>query len=798
MMGAALIAAALSGGGSVTASILGTASLDGMNPDGWVAALSFADMALGQTLDPTKITGLITGPGYDAAGAATLVTRAVTATAHLRKAFPEGWVAATVYPAGAVCSRAVGSNTYVYSTAAGGTSGATAPTHTTGTVSDGGVAWTFVSDGAFYTPEKQETSVDGAAVVYAVLSDTVFVGETVTLNVAAGAYGASSASTGVSVTNGSTRASFRPHLAWVLQPYQLVTSTLHVEATATHPFGRNLRTLACMKFIVVDATGTPVSPAVSATVTEMTASTVLTAGKPVPVFAADLDVSGLAKGSYGVIAEAYPFVGSATYKTLVDGFGPSTVAVANKLTANTPKVMPFYRDDGTYGRIYAYVDPALASGGTASTSEATAAASPFPTIVAAHTAIRALSNTTFGRNNAANHVIRLLAGTYPNGWAGTSQNTTTLGEVMLTLEPAPGVDPTTIIWNSPTAVSGGARRMVYRNLRFTRDSTNAPVDNQVGTAVNGTMPYESWFEGCTITSSTGALAMSRLGLAWFANCTLNMVGSGFGTGNNTSGCGLLGGCTISGGTIGWIHALGNIWSGGNRAKPNLSNLAEATPDGSICGYNAWTNAKSTLKFPEQGEVITGGIGFIQNLRETTDTLAKGIECSADGSVTAIDNVHFMFNTVPGDGINFLYNENGPAEKYGVLKGNVVKDRNVKADFYDSGAIRADGSRVGNMAVRYMVGAALNFVYAPESSVPSQQNLIGEVTEATSRVEVFDPGFTDDKSGAAGTGGGDYQPTNVSTLCNRMAVNANMLPFDLNGVTRRNDGTGAPGAYERAA
>lgn len=786
-------------GDPLSATVMDTTSLDGMNPDGWVMAIRFKGTSLGQTFDPTKVSGIIASPGFDSAGAPTTVSRPFVATSHLRKAFPATWTTATVYAPGAVRSNAVGLNSYVYTTTAGGTSGATAPTHSTGSVSDGGVSWTYVGDAAGYTPGKQEAADTGDAIVYAVLSEQVYAGDAVTVSVAAGAYGSSNAKASLTATNSATLLHDRPHVAWVFQPYQLATSSLHVEATATHPYGRDLRTLACMKFIVVDTAGAPVSPAISATVTSMAASTVLTAGKAVPVFAADLNVSGLVKGSYGVIAEAYPFVGNVTYKTLVDGYGPSTVAVANKLTANTPKVMPFYRDDGTYGRIYAYVDPALSSGGTASTTAATAAASPFPTVVAAHTAIRALSNTTFSRNNAANHVIRLLAGTYPNGWAGTSQNTTTLGEVMLTLEPAPSVDPATIIWNSPSSVSGGARRMVYRNLHFTRDSTNAPVDNQVGTAVNGTMPYESWFEGCTITSSTGSLALSRLGLAWFANCSLVTVGSGFGTGNNTSGCGLLGASTITGGTFGAIHALGNVFnSGGNRTKPDLSNLAEAAIDGAIWGYNAFFDAKSTLKFPEQGETVNGGIGFIQNLRETTDALAKGIECSADGNVTATPNAHFLNNTVVGDGINFLYNENGPAAKRGLMKNNVVKDRNVKADFYDSAAIRASHARVLNMSVRYMLGASRNYVYAPESSVPSHLNLIGEVTEATSRVEVFAPGFTDDKSGSVGAGYGDYIPTNTSTLCNRMAAGENMLPIDLNGATRRNDGTGAAGAFERAA
>ena len=50
------------------------------------------------------------------------------------------WITATVYAAGAI----VGSRGCFYQTAAGGTSGATPPSHTSGSVSDGSVTWTFL------------------------------------------------------------------------------------------------------------------------------------------------------------------------------------------------------------------------------------------------------------------------------------------------------------------------------------------------------------------------------------------------------------------------------------------------------------------------------------------------------------------------------------------------------------------------------------------------------------------------------------------------------------------------------
>lgn len=52
---------------------------------------------------------------------------------------PVQWTTATTFAAEAYCSN----NGNIYQTTAGGTTGATPPTHTSGTVSDGGVLWTF-------------------------------------------------------------------------------------------------------------------------------------------------------------------------------------------------------------------------------------------------------------------------------------------------------------------------------------------------------------------------------------------------------------------------------------------------------------------------------------------------------------------------------------------------------------------------------------------------------------------------------------------------------------------------------
>lgn len=58
-----------------------------------------------------------------------------------RSVRPRNWVASTVFAAGSYCFN----NGNYYQTTAGGTTGSTAPTHTSGSASDGGVTWTYYS-----------------------------------------------------------------------------------------------------------------------------------------------------------------------------------------------------------------------------------------------------------------------------------------------------------------------------------------------------------------------------------------------------------------------------------------------------------------------------------------------------------------------------------------------------------------------------------------------------------------------------------------------------------------------------
>ena len=77
---------------------------------------------------------------------------------------PQPWTASTVYAANAYC---VSDSGKIYTTTAGGTSGATAPTGTGASISDGGVTWSYVQAALNIDSTRFDWSEDGKSGQYA-------------------------------------------------------------------------------------------------------------------------------------------------------------------------------------------------------------------------------------------------------------------------------------------------------------------------------------------------------------------------------------------------------------------------------------------------------------------------------------------------------------------------------------------------------------------------------------------------------------------------------------------------------
>lgn len=825
-------------GDPLSLTVLDTTTVNTIDGNGWAGEIVFKGMAASQLLDGTKVVLTVQGFGFDATGAATTPSRTVTGTAHLRKPLPQTYAVGLNLTVGdRVVSKAkVSGSTRIYQVTAGTatTVDVTGPVNTSstsvidtltyqyvGSVTDNSAV---VNDNTRTYPYTQfATAVSGSdAKAYVVFDQYIYTGETITAaTIYAGAYGGSSNAslTGIlSLANSSTRALPKPFCAWTVMPWQIVSgTTLHVEATASTTSGQQGRMLACMKFRVYTSGG--VDTGLTTTVTTMTASTTLTSGRSVPVFRAEIDISSLADGLYNVRLEAYPFFG-ASWKSATDGFGVASPTITDVMTINTQKAIPFRKDAaGTFGRIYAYMDPAGNDGtGVASATAGTAAAAPFATAIAAMSAIQTLSNSSLSRNNCGNHEIRLKAGTYTTAsFGGSTLPARAMGDVWVTMtrDPATSSAADVILQSSATSVNRQcAKRMKFSEITLTVVATNAVIDN-IAAASLGNFAAEVWFDKCVFPDASNNKPFTRVGLVWLTNCTLTKYGT-VANENARQGIALLGGCTLVGpgggsvSNIAALHYLGNNWSAGAVPYQMIPAFwAEGTgiqtnADVTLFMANSFPSCRGAVRLPNVQ--MTRGFAVVQNLLElytSSGASVKGGEYAADGVNIACSEIHYIFNTVAGDGYNIAYNDGVSAvtdhpAKTAIELFNFSADRNSKGSWYDGS--QANGARISNIATRYKVGARGNVVYGFGSfdNVPSPKNLAGEVKESRA-VMSGAIGFTADRSlsGSPTTGAGDYRPTTTSSARAIVGATEQFLPFDLNGTTRKTDGTGAAGALEWA-
>lgn len=810
--------------------------------NGRVFELTFKGMVVGGTLDPTKISFTVSGSGFDDTGAVTTRTRTISCVAHMKRLVPQDWANATYAVGDQVTNNGTADKGLFYRCTTAGTS-TTIPSHTSGTASPGGAAaWLFLGKArgnASTDPGmgRYEHTSGSDVIIVCVPSGRIFAGETITaINIAAGAYNdgvtTSRACTSLTicpVTNSSTLAYPKPHAHWVSPTLQIVDSTLHIEAMAVHPYGRDGRTLACMKFVVRDqATQTVQS---TTTVTSMGASTLVTGGNICDVYKADISTSGLSTGDYYIELEAYPFLGDA-WKSATSGAGSATPSSTSVRSGNTDKRLQFRKDATMLGQVlYAAVDPSTGVDGaqlpqtTENAARAAGGGTPFATLVAAATALANRSSSQYGRNDCANHVIVMEAGTYNNGWGGTSANTIGLGKGWLTVRPATGVSKASVIW-TPSATNNnkrGYRRVIYQGYTANATSSAAVFDMVGGSA--GTYLAETRFEDMAIDGDGTQAPVSRSAWTTFLNCQISdatAIGTGSSAGTNV--CALIAGCTISGKDAKAVNYLSNIWTNG--ARPTQTNTGsvhtdDTTIDAPVLAYNTWPACTLHPQFPDGTSWSFGrGLSWFMNHLESNDVNAKGWQISADGSnvgLPAMPEVYHLHNTTAGDGPNLCYAENGDTttalcqkDIYGGYC--MAPDWNQKSDLYttstfpDAGATgKADEYKVGNVANRYWLDNPGNCVYAPDEDVNRYSN-VGEIAPTLGFLganggPASAAKFVDDKSKqGTNTGNGDYRVSrsNASPALDLVPVGGHMAPRYLDGASRSLVVAGPAGAWSEAA
>jgi len=751
-----------------------------VRPDGYTADLSLAGLSTGGTynLSPDenpKVVLTVTSPGFDASGATTTLTREIVGTVPFRQPYPNQ------------------------------------STHT-------------------------EAGIPGGVKVTIALSDRIYSGDTVSqCMLLPGAYvssgnpspAANLTAVGGRTTNASTLGYPKAVANWLAFPRERApagSTEFEVELLAFHRHPQNGRQVACVEFLATDEHAHTVSVRTS----DMVRSTRVTTGNPIAVYRGKIPLGPLTQGDHVTVrTRVYPFLGDST--AVLDS-DPSADGVPSTTPSGFANDIFLNDKTGEYGTVYAYVSPSgNDSGGVASDIDAVAASSPFLSISAAATAVKAKNNTAHGHNDLGGGIIRLKAGTY-TGFGASNLSTLGSGKTWLTIEAAPGDGVSTVSIEPGTRINPG-NLVKFRNLALTPTAAADTVLDAVSDGtVDGPPVISGAFEGVRIHGIPGAVPavpiIYRMGLRYFIGCDMKDIGRSLNAtyGANREHTPLLAGCTLSSSTQismplpTWTN-VGNITNKGyyfTEAKSTDGSVAGTTrvvaPKAGILAFNSAYGSVTTSAFGfDQPIGNGGGLALVQNVLEMiTNTSSPCLNLGGDSAVKTLDNVIVQHITVVGARTNYLYNDNGAlalsttgskrVAKNGTLMYSILNQYNCKTDTFSKPGEGPDGERTGNWEPHHGIGQAGNVYQHPAANGPS-----APYTGANSWNGMYlgngvkvagNAGFVNDLSLSGGnTGDGNYRIDAASDARNRVPAGCATLPFDLNGTARKNDGTGAAGAYE---
>lgn len=606
------------------------------------------------------------------------------------------------------------------------------------------------------------------------LSDFVFSGDTIP-----------------GVANASTRAYPKPIACWLTPDLQRATGARFTARLAVaHAYARAGQPVAAVRFIASDGT-TEVDQLVSTMSARQWAS-----GLSAPYFEAAIDLSALAPATLCTLdAIIYPWVGEAfRISTDADTWPSANLCVLKFLNDRT----------GSYGTAFAYVDAAGGSDGTGavSTTPATAGAAPFQSVAAAASALRGFNLANFGRGEASGGTIRLIEGTHLHANFSDCAAST----IPVTIEAADPAKKATTVYQDPgSSISGGVPPMVaFRNLTLRKaggstvflDSaaTLASLDHlvvmqNVTVDLNGTSAYAAW--------------IYRVGRIFLEDCDMAGANAVFDDFGGTAKHITAVGCTGAGSKNTTFNIVASQVTAASGRVPGSTNLMRG--EGQFFSHSHFTLSQDgTRVFDATGRGAIGprGLAVVGCVIEQAggDTnCAFGV--SADGDVTAAENVLSIANTVVGSRTNWLYQDSGSSRvaKSGWMRFTVNMERNTKTDIFGQ-----NGNLTGNWPAAFNCGHRGNAALMGDKAGNAACGTgawLGEVAgpgDAYGAIATpLAADWADDQSFGAGGGGmGDYTPGAGSAL---PCVPAGLAPFpvDMKGRPVADDGSARVGAIQPA-
>lgn len=580
------------------------------------------------------------------------------------------------------------------------------------------------------------------------------------------------------VTNNSTRVAPKPVARWLNRDLEEISGSTHVvRLSVAHPYGRNGRPVAAVKFRISDGTNTA-----EATVSTLTFVSYAASGLGADCYEGTVDVSTLTQGATLTIdAVIYPWVGAAfTISTDADTYPSPNLTTLRALCNRT----------GALGVPYAYVTVG-ATGGAVSTNPVTAAAAPFPTVIAAATAIKAFN----GGTNADRGVIRLNTGTHVHASFRTQANTTTWP---LTIEAADVANKATTIYQAAavTTASSVPDFLVIKDVILQRGGAGALVflDNAAG---NLTYTNYLCLSNCTFSINGAALydgLLYRTGRMLMINCDGDNVGQYRVTGVvnktiNAIGC------------VG-VEAATCYSSIASRAFAFVNCAATTGRPASVGAFfynNFISNGTTTGAIVDLFNVGNRGFAIVGNVIESWGTVTNVLlKISGDTYVDTVRDAIVYGNTCVGQRLNALYNDTGvSADKSGFFKNNIFRTQNIKSDVFSTATL------TGNWAARYKTGWSRNAILRGSEdglSTYSAASWLGDIAglgsvNGSSASPLVVNWASDRSNDGTDAGGGDYTPGSTNSLPTIPAGQTHYA-HDLLGRSVASSGTALVGAVQR--
>lgn len=603
------------------------------------------------------------------------------------------------------------------------------------------------------------------------------------------------------VTNNSAETSPKPVVNWIMPHRLVVGTTLEAEVAAFHRNASGGKQVACVVFTASDGV-----TSVSATVSAAAVSNRTGDRNAVLSYKASLDITGLAAGLITLNAKVYPRIGAAA--SVAD-----SAADGNAARGFSPRY--FLKNTGA--KSYAYVATTGNDGtGVVSTTAATAAATPFLTVLGAinalHTAIGATSGVDMGEIRIGND------GGTPFVMASTAATRTQkVAALTITRDPAVARANARVSFGLAAFRPrlGGALTaplttgaLLLRDISIVRTGTGT-LQGEAATQL------EAIFDDCDFDNgSTNAVWLSNTHDYHFGTAFTNLTGNSV-LGAATYEHRMLRGVSIQQAFTAAGMSVENYWTIGSTIRGvTFAIHPTRASSGGACAFNTLADPPTSNTMLNLGEALDiTGYAFVQNTVEFTNAASAAVlKVSGDGATGNNSHIVIHANTCAGafqaGRWNVFYDEGATrrTSKLQSVAGNIAVAVYTKGDVFrgvnEAGADAS--SATGNFAFKHGVGCRDNFSQFQSNDPVGQgsnqaQDYAGiGANYGTSETVRNDPLFTAYAGTTvaagpvytAGAGGGTYTLSGTSPA--RAMVDDPVLAFGLSGTPRAaaNDAAGA--------